>query len=363
MNIGEVIRKYRKEAGITQEEMAKRLGVTTPAVNKWENNNSQPDIALLAPIARLLNITTDTLLSFREDLTEAEIANFTRKLSQDLEKKEYREVFAEAEKMIGQYPNCFALIWQAAVILEARMVVTGTSVEDDYEETILDWYERCLACSDERIRNQAAGCLFHAYERKGEYAKALEYAGQLSREDPMRKRMEAIVFSKTDRREEAYRTFEEMLFADCQRIQLVLNDLRMLYQEDGDHVMAHKLVNVASRAAAAFEMGRYSEVSTGLDVAAWEQDAAWTEKIMRELLENIETIGSFAESDLYRHLSFTKPSEEYYRKIRQDIISSMTDEAYSYMRGNHFWEEMLKKGVDSPLRSEDTLSSDPDQKK
>ena len=99
MNIGEVIRKYRKEAGITQEEMAKRLGVTTPAVNKWENNNSQPDIALLAPIARLLNITTDTLLSFREDLTEAEIANFTRKLSQDLEKKEYREVFAEAEKM------------------------------------------------------------------------------------------------------------------------------------------------------------------------------------------------------------------------------------------------------------------------
>ena len=32
MQIGEVIRKYRKEAGITQEEMAKRLGVTTPAV-------------------------------------------------------------------------------------------------------------------------------------------------------------------------------------------------------------------------------------------------------------------------------------------------------------------------------------------
>ena len=68
MLIGEVIRKYRKEAGITQEEMAKRLGVTTPAVNKWENNNTMPDVTLLAPIARLLNITTDTLLSFREDL-------------------------------------------------------------------------------------------------------------------------------------------------------------------------------------------------------------------------------------------------------------------------------------------------------
>ena len=69
MDIGVVIKKYRKEAGMTQEEMANRLGVTTPAVNKWENENSYPDIALLAPIARLLGISLNTLLSFHEDLT------------------------------------------------------------------------------------------------------------------------------------------------------------------------------------------------------------------------------------------------------------------------------------------------------
>lgn len=56
MDIGVVIKKYRKEAGMTQEEMANRLGVTTPAVNKWENSNSKPDIELLAPIARLFDI-------------------------------------------------------------------------------------------------------------------------------------------------------------------------------------------------------------------------------------------------------------------------------------------------------------------
>ena len=89
MLIGEVIRKYRKEAGITQEEMAKRLGVTTPAVNKWENNNTMPDVTLLAPIARLLNITTDTLLSFREELTSEEIGNYIRQIDQDLETKDY----------------------------------------------------------------------------------------------------------------------------------------------------------------------------------------------------------------------------------------------------------------------------------
>ena len=65
MNIGSVIKKYRKEMGLTQEEMANRLGVTTPAVNKWENGNSNPYIEFLAPISRLLHISLDTLMSFR----------------------------------------------------------------------------------------------------------------------------------------------------------------------------------------------------------------------------------------------------------------------------------------------------------
>lgn len=38
MKLNEVIRKYRKAKGLTQEEMASYLGVTAPAVNKWEND-------------------------------------------------------------------------------------------------------------------------------------------------------------------------------------------------------------------------------------------------------------------------------------------------------------------------------------
>ena len=40
MQIGNVIRRYRREKGMTQEEMANILGVTAPAVNKWENGVS-----------------------------------------------------------------------------------------------------------------------------------------------------------------------------------------------------------------------------------------------------------------------------------------------------------------------------------
>ena len=93
MDIGVVIKKYRKEAGMMQEEMANRLGVTTPAVNKWENSNSKPDIELLAPIARLLDISLDTLLSFHEKLSDTEIEEIIRKMDRMFSEEGYEKIY------------------------------------------------------------------------------------------------------------------------------------------------------------------------------------------------------------------------------------------------------------------------------
>lgn len=100
MKLGEVIRKYRKNKNMTQEEMARRLGVTAPAVNKWEKGNSFPDITLLAPIARLLGITLDTLLSFRGELTAEEVNEIVREGNSLLKEKPYEEVFQWAKKKL-----------------------------------------------------------------------------------------------------------------------------------------------------------------------------------------------------------------------------------------------------------------------
>ena len=94
MMLGKVIRKYRKERNFTQEEMAERLGVTASAVNKWEREVTCPDIALLAPIARLLEISTDTLLSYRENLTPKEIKELMEKTQKMLKETSYGEAFA-----------------------------------------------------------------------------------------------------------------------------------------------------------------------------------------------------------------------------------------------------------------------------
>ncbi|MDO5043246.1 MAG: helix-turn-helix transcriptional regulator [Slackia sp.] len=54
MKINEVIRVKRLELGMTQEQVAIRLGASTPAVNAWERGASYPDITLIPALARLV---------------------------------------------------------------------------------------------------------------------------------------------------------------------------------------------------------------------------------------------------------------------------------------------------------------------
>jgi len=63
------IQKYRKKCGLTQEELAKELGVTFQAISKWENAKSAPDILLLPQMAEIFGCHIDELFG-REVKTE-----------------------------------------------------------------------------------------------------------------------------------------------------------------------------------------------------------------------------------------------------------------------------------------------------
>ena len=65
--IGRRIAQLRKEQGMTQEEMAQKLDVSSQAVSKWENDVSSPDISLLPKLADTLHTTTDYILSGKKD--------------------------------------------------------------------------------------------------------------------------------------------------------------------------------------------------------------------------------------------------------------------------------------------------------
>ena len=63
MRIGEQIKNYRKTAGLTQEQVANYLGVSTPAVNKWEKGSNMPDISILVDIADYYDISIPEIIN------------------------------------------------------------------------------------------------------------------------------------------------------------------------------------------------------------------------------------------------------------------------------------------------------------
>ena len=62
IKIQEQIAFLRKQKGLTQEELAKALGVTNQAVSKWESGQCCPDIQLLPELAKLFEVSVDELL-------------------------------------------------------------------------------------------------------------------------------------------------------------------------------------------------------------------------------------------------------------------------------------------------------------
>ena len=93
MKINQIIREKRKELSLTQEQVAELLGVSTPAVNKWEKGSTYPDITLLPALARLLKMDLNTLLSFNEDLTDVEIENFVNELDKVFKSRAIKPLF------------------------------------------------------------------------------------------------------------------------------------------------------------------------------------------------------------------------------------------------------------------------------
>lgn len=63
MTLGEKIKSARKRCALSQEQLAQKLCVSRSAVAKWETGKGMPDVENLVQLARLLNVSVDSLLS------------------------------------------------------------------------------------------------------------------------------------------------------------------------------------------------------------------------------------------------------------------------------------------------------------
>ena len=115
LKISENIRKYRKEAGLTQEQLAERFGVSFQAVSRWENGTTYPDIELLPAIAEFFGVGIDELMgATKEDRKEASEDYYLR-LNRTVDPKERLSLLHEIHR---EYPKDATIIWNLCQITE-----------------------------------------------------------------------------------------------------------------------------------------------------------------------------------------------------------------------------------------------------
>lgn len=73
--VGKYINLKRKALGMTQQELADKLGVTNKAVSKWERGEGYPEVTLLTKLAYVLNVTVDELLKGEDSKESKVVAN------------------------------------------------------------------------------------------------------------------------------------------------------------------------------------------------------------------------------------------------------------------------------------------------
>ena len=167
------IRSFRKERGLTQEQLAEVFGVTVGAVHKWEAGLSTPDLSLILEMADFFDTSLDVLIGFEaRDNRITVLAERLRKMSYNMDP----EGIPEAEKALKKYPHNFAIVFECALIYGVYGVSSG---EDRYLMRSKELFEESVRLISQNTdpgidETVIYGQLAILYQTMGDTDKALE---------------------------------------------------------------------------------------------------------------------------------------------------------------------------------------------
>lgn len=128
---GAFVAMLRKEKGYTQKELAERLFLSDKAVSKWERGLNLPDIALLEPLAQILDVTVAELLKGErihmalEAEEMDELLGKTIQLSDQTKKRRSRQwKFWYGVAVCGALLELGFLIWQKVDLIQTEILFT-----------------------------------------------------------------------------------------------------------------------------------------------------------------------------------------------------------------------------------------------
>ena len=161
MKIGEKIKALRKARNISQESLAKILGVSFQAISKWETNTTTPDISIIPSIASYFGVSIDELFDHNVFENEKKIDAICR------EAAHYRlEDPIRAEEILREGLNRFP---SNETILTVLVYVLWNIPGRDSD--LIDTCKQLIECTTiEGVRCDVLRILAEAYYRAGEYS-------------------------------------------------------------------------------------------------------------------------------------------------------------------------------------------------
>ena len=326
MRMNTVLREKRKELGLTQEQIANQLGVTAPAVNKWEKGTTYPDITLLPGLARLLKTDLNTLLCFHENLSEQEIGCFLKEVVEAIRKDGFESGFQMGIEKTREYPNCAALMHSTALVLEGSMILSGLTEDqkEPYRAHITSMLERVAKSEDAKVSDKAKFLLASRLIASGQYARAQEMLDLLPEWSNLDKRlMQADIFAKEGKRTEAAALLERKLLTSVQDHLPTLDRLARLAMEENDEETAMRIAECAQKESEAFGLWEYSANVVSWDVAVARKDVTGSIIALRTMLKAALEPWDMQKSPICRHIARKADSEGFASMMLKPLLSEI----------------------------------------
>lgn len=343
MTIAEQLKNRRTALGLTQEQIANRLHVSTPAVNKWEKGHSTPDVALLPALARLLQIDMNTLFDFNETLSEAEITFVVEELSDYILAGDIDSAFAKAEITLRDYPNSLNLRYQLALNLHASLLLQPEWTAEKkapYQARITAWLCQVADGDEAELANAARHMLALDYLDKGDLDHAEAMIDALPKAPYDRYILQGeLLYRRGDVETAATHIsagiFETLTKAIGQLYKMIDLEVKMANNDT-----AHALADATAALVGAFRLWpAYGTIVPPLIVALREQDTTESLRLLRAALEATHApyepplLSHFPRLDLHENLADT------YRKSL--IQEARTSVDYDFLRKNPDFDALL----------------------
>lgn len=339
-----MIRMRRRALGLTQEQMAERLGVSAPAVSKWEQGVSYPDIMLLPALARLLETDVNTLMSFHDEPERAEISRLLAAVRDSVQAKGLSAGIEDAKGILRRYPACGALLFGLAATLEGSMMMKGMTAEERavYDDLLHGWYRRASESRDAESAEAATNLLAARYIARGNIAAAEQMMARLPKEpDAARWPLEISLLLAKGEKSQAMAELQRTLFRRAGDIQQIL--IRMIQLEiDEDHPdAAQALADLAERFILLFHMHPSTAHLAQLMPALARKDEDESIRRIASMLEALQAPWQPEDCLPYAQAGLKESGFSGKDMLRGVLREMEESEAYGFLRGSEAFDALL----------------------